>query len=394
MTDRLDGCPEFDERLLESAFSAPVDHELDAHVAACARCRSARARYAETMEVLGESLSGDPETGEARRNPVLVPGSDSVRIPADARAPASIPIRSRRSGMKPRTRATLLATASLATLLLGIAILRSVDEPGFTVHTIQGVVSFPGGPGRIRLEEGAAEIRVETGPLVLETALGTARCDQGSFTASLSSGGGIEPMNVKHASLAVTIVVAAGVVWWTSGGAEIAIEPGSTWVERDASAVVDPGPDLVGAEPPWGKELGGARQVVPNEVDLVAPDSNATQASEAEVSSFEIVGRVVDGETGLAVPGARVTLGARSPDRRAFAATGTSDGNGVFRSRSVPWPVGAAVDPGTGASSLIAGTFFRVLAEGYAPIYQAPWTRFDVGSPLDATQAIDLGTSS
>ncbi len=38
----LGGCPEFDERIMESVFAPAPDAVLDGHLADCERCRAAR----------------------------------------------------------------------------------------------------------------------------------------------------------------------------------------------------------------------------------------------------------------------------------------------------------------------------------------------------------------
>ena len=191
MSSRLDGCAEYDERLLEAAFSPSPDAELDRHLAQCARCRAARERYLSTGDAIAAALA-------------IVPGP-----------PVAAPARNRIG------RPLLLAACAAAALILAIVLLRSRQEPGFSVRALGEGVNLVEEPGRVRLDLGTAQFVVDRGPLVVATPLGVARCDAGTFTLSVGREAGDDPMNRKHAALAVTITVAAGAVWWAAGGQDV-----------------------------------------------------------------------------------------------------------------------------------------------------------------------------
>lgn len=361
MASRLDGCAEFDERLIEQAFSPSPYAELDRHLVQCARCRAARERYLSTGDALAAALAIVPEP------PVAAPARNRLGRPF------------------------LLAACAVAALVLAIVLLRSRQEPGITVQTIDGEVSFAEEPGRVRVERGTARFLVDRGPLVVDTPLGVARCAAGTFTLSVAREGGDESMNKKHAALAVTITVVAGAVWWAAGGHEVELAPGSPWVEREASESATPLPDLVGLEKTAGTLFPDQRAPMLDESKLTPPETVADAAAAGPDPKFEILGRVVDAETGVALSGAHVTLGARRDGRKTFVAIATTSADGRFRSSSVAFPGRMPIRPGIVTDPFFVGTYLSAQSDGYSPRFEVPWERFDAGSALDAREPIDLG---
>ncbi|MFN0006965.1 MAG: carboxypeptidase regulatory-like domain-containing protein [Planctomycetota bacterium] len=358
MARNLDGCAEFDERLIEQAFSPSPDAELDRHLVACPRCRAARERYLATGDALGAALA-------------VVP---------DSRGAAPVRRRSRRP--------LLIAACAAALVILVIVLSRSRQEREFTVQSIEGEVNFAEDPGHVRVDLGRARFDVERGPLVVDTPLGVARCDSGSFTLSVAREGGIESMNKKHAALAVTITVTAGIVWWAAGGHEVEVDSASPWVERETTATAPP--DLSSLERSGGARSPEQRASLLAEPAVeIAPDPAVGAQPDRK---YEIHGRVVDAETGEPLPSAHVTLGDRRPEGRAFAAFAVSGKDGRFRSTSVALPRALPIRPGVAVDAFFVGTYLVAECEGFASRYEIPWERFyDAGSALDAREPIDLG---
>jgi hypothetical protein len=371
MAESLAGCPEFDERLIEQAFAPSPDAELDRHLVRCARCRAARERYLATGDALGAALAVVPE-----------PAAGAI---------------TRTSARRPR----LLAAVAAAAVVIALFLLRSRPEVRYAVETadrrrpLSPASPLAFAPDRIHVESGTAEYTVDRNPLVVDTPLGVARCAGGTFTLSVAREGGreggIDPMSGKQTGLVVTITVAAGAVWWAAGGSEVAVDPGSPWVEREAAPAETAAADLAGLESPDGAHLSERRAPL-----LRSPESGGSVAAAQPAPAgpdpeFKILGCVVDAETGEALAGATVTLGARRADRRAFEANATSDGAGRFRASSVALPGATPIRPGVAVDAQFVGTFLAARAEGYSPRFEVPWERFDAGSALDAREPIDLG---
>jgi hypothetical protein len=57
MSDLRDGCPEFDERLLDSVFAPAPDAPLERHLASCGRCRHARDLYLRAADGIAGALA-------------------------------------------------------------------------------------------------------------------------------------------------------------------------------------------------------------------------------------------------------------------------------------------------------------------------------------------------
>ncbi|HZO08202.1 MAG TPA: carboxypeptidase-like regulatory domain-containing protein, partial [Myxococcota bacterium] len=293
-------------------------------------------------------------------------------------------------GRRRRVLSFSLAAAALAAAVLAVFLLRSRAEPGVAVRTVEGAVSFAEEPGRARLDDGKASFTVDRSPFVVDTPLGAARCENGAFTLSVAREGGNDSMDKKRAALAVTIAVTAGAVWWAAGGHEVELSKGSTWVEREPSANA-PAPDLAALEPPGSAPSPEQRAPVLAES---APEISAAPADAAAAGPdprFEIFGRVVDAETGEALPGAHVVLGARRDRSRTFEAVANSGADGGFRASSIAVPGGMPIRPGVYTDPFFVGTFLTAQAEGYSPRFEVPWERFHAGSALDAREPIDLG---
>ena len=319
MRESLDACPEFDGLLLERAFHASPDANLDRHLASCVRCRSARDRYVATAAALGTALA-EPEL-------------------------AVVPARTRRAGVGWVLAAAALVVAAIFWWTRRPAEVRWTESPGAVVRHLDS--------DRVRLDRGSATFFAPPA-IVVETSIGEIRAESAAFTVTLT-----EPD-------AARIDVARGSVNWVDARGEVLVNEGTSLTRRPAA------PE--GSEPELERS---ARNLVPEE-----------PARSPIVGGFEIHGRVLDAETGAAVPGAEVVLCARKGEKPPLAARARAEGDGTFRARS------ALVDDVLLAHSPFAGRyahpeiFLTVEAAGYAPISETPPDR---DNPLDLGHPIDLG---
>lgn len=141
MDDPRNGCPDFDERLVQSLFAPSPDAGLDRHVAACARCRSARAAYLETGDAIVAAF-GLAGAAAAPRTRSFVPWAAAAALVAAAGLVAALLVR--RDAPLP-SGPTTLATAH-----------RLRFRPGERLAIPPGVAQIIDGIATIDLDAGAA----------------------------------------------------------------------------------------------------------------------------------------------------------------------------------------------------------------------------------------------
>jgi len=335
MSERLDGCAEFDARLLEGAFAPSPDARLDAHLAGCARCRRARDRYLATADALAAALA--PEGAVQPQASSAVPGHGRRRAWLLAGA------------------ATLAAAAVAAWIAL-----RPADV---SVTTFQGAVASFEDVEHVRLEAGSARFQVRRGSLEVATPLGTVRCASGAFTVEIRQSE--EEGDMKHprvAATSVAIAVTAGMAWWMSGGDEVAIPAGASLVEPASEPVVEQSAETtpIIVEPVEALE-GSSR------VSAAAPPQPVSE-NRPPLPEVTIFGRVVDVQTRVPVPGAEVLIVQPEGPRRTMAFRATSDGEGRFAGKMEETsPVSIDRRLGDGSRSRLL-----VLADGYAALRGTP----------------------
>ncbi len=188
MSEPLDGCPEFDERLLESAFQAYPDAPLDAHLQTCERCRRARDLYLRTGEALASAFARPRPLSRRRRRLSL---------------------------------AGVAIAAGLLALFTATSVLERGEEAGLT-----------------RIEQGSAMFDFTDRAATVETPLGPIRGEDAIFTVSVEDGA----MSGKSkAGIVVTVAVASGIVWWATPAGEVAVRSGETVVRgAEATPVGEP----------------------------------------------------------------------------------------------------------------------------------------------------------
>ncbi|HVS12044.1 MAG TPA: carboxypeptidase-like regulatory domain-containing protein [Planctomycetota bacterium] len=329
MSERLDGCAEFDARLLEGAFAPSPDARLDAHLAGCGRCRSARDRYLATADALAGALAS--EEGAAPAAPRFVRGR-TVR------------------------RAWLLAGAASLAAAAAVAAWIALRPADFSVTTLQGAVASFEDAEHIRLEAGKARFHVRRGSLEVATPLGTVRCTSGAFTVDVRQSE--EESDMKHPRVAATtvaIAVTAGVAWWMGGDEEVAVPAGASLVRAEPELDEQRPTETTPVVPERVETLEGSSRV-----SAAAPP--APPAKDARpLPEARILGRVIDATTQEPLSGADVLMVTPEGPRRTMTFRGTSDGEGRFTGRmEEASPV--ALDPRLGD-----GTRARllVLAKGY-----------------------------
>lgn len=262
--------------------------------------------------------------------------------------PTSLPRRKRAVGL-----GWVLAAAAL---LVVVSLWWTRRPSGIRWIEDRGAVVLRLAADRVRLDDGSATFVVGS-TIVVETSIGEIRAESAEFTVVLT------------APDAAKIDVARGSVRWVDASGEVLVEEGRSMTRGPMSAN-DSGPEL----------------------DRTARDPASVERVRAPVAGgFEIHGRVLDAETGEAVPGAEVVLCARKGEQPALAARARSEADGTFRARSAP------ADDALLAHSPFAGrfahpeTFLTVEAEGYAPSSEAPPEPFLQKNPLDVRDPIDLG---
>lgn len=234
--DGFDGCAEFDERLLESAFAPTIDAAVDVHLARCGRCRRARDLYLATADALSVALSsGAPRTR----------GRPSIASRSGARPPAlsESAAQTRPASRKPW--GALVYGLAAASVLVAAAWLAHVN----TSRRADLSIVSTGDDARIELREprhaalrqGTAEFEIGDGESSVDTPLGRVRGKNAKFRISTSLRNEAPEMSHGEAALLVTVFVTSGVAWWSSKDeGDVAIGAGETLVRPKPKLVEVP----------------------------------------------------------------------------------------------------------------------------------------------------------
>lgn len=200
MTDAYDACPEYDAALLEAGLAPTVDARLDAHLAACARCRAAREVYRKATDALAAAFSAPNDARSLFGPPWRKPG-----------ARRSVPTLVRRA-----------AAAAVAVVLLGalgayfygsFAPRRWTDAPpeirirARSQHAAVRVVHPPGLVRTYRTDGRSLRIATPAGVVYAEDAV--LQIDAAAVPSTKDP-----EMHAKQLSAAVGVVVLAGAAYW------------------------------------------------------------------------------------------------------------------------------------------------------------------------------------
>ncbi|MEW6745656.1 MAG: carboxypeptidase regulatory-like domain-containing protein [Planctomycetota bacterium] len=249
----LDGCAEFDARLIDSVFAPSPDAELDRHLSQCERCRCARDRYLRTADALGAALSlGEAGTAGTKSWP-----------------------RTRRL----RHVAVAVAFIAAAALLL-VWLFTGSEIAAFGIVPQTGAQLTRVGDSEARLDLGTATFMVARLEAVVETPVGVIRSEEAHFAVSVVREGGTK-MSDNKALVTVTLAVMSGVAFWSLPGETLAVSAGET-LSRSAMAAVStlaPGPDAVVTAEPARAPVGEGSAALDGMVlaqDSAAPQPNVT----------------------------------------------------------------------------------------------------------------------
>ncbi|MFH0945838.1 MAG: hypothetical protein V2A76_11620 [Planctomycetota bacterium] len=201
MSDQVqDGCPEFDERLMDLAVQPVADPLLEAHLAICERCRHAHEQYLDTARVVSAAFTLGPPPARRR----------SLRPVVHALA------------------ATILAAAGV---LLAASFKPLEEQSSMSVHPEEGTTVHLRGPGRAVIESGTSTFVIRDPEMVVETPAGLISCDNCEFTVQVEECEGCMPV-VRYACepepMCVTLFVAAGLVGGDFEDQRTAMGPGET----------------------------------------------------------------------------------------------------------------------------------------------------------------------
>ena len=205
MTETRDGCPEFDERILDSVFAPAPDAPLERHLAVCERCRRARDLYLRSADGIAGALAAE----------------DVVAAP-----------RARFSGRRWAAAAAVVAAIVTAAAWFLMREDRSALEPDRSLGAAAGdAMRSPHPDGPARYVATGEEIRVAT-------PAGLLRCRSGAFEvtirdeAALAAPGETTMNRSGKTTTVVSVAVIAGVAWWATGSGEVALRTGDEAVRR------------------------------------------------------------------------------------------------------------------------------------------------------------------
>jgi hypothetical protein len=328
MRESLDACPEFDDLLLERAFQASPDASLDRHLATCARCRTARDRYAATAAVLEDALA-EPE-------PVVAPS------------------RKRSVGI-----GWILAAAAVVILAaVWWTVRHSTIPSGLRWSEGANAIVERLGSDRLRLDRGSATF-VAPPSIVVETSIGEVRAASAEFTVTMA-----EPNEAK-------VEVARGSVRWVDAQGEVVVEKGTSLsrggstppaseLEADRTTIARSPSEEIRTSAAGGFEIFG--KVVDAETGESVAGAEVVLCARKETQTPQAarVRTEADGSFRAHSAAADEALFARSPFAEA-----------MFTPSAEAW--------------------LTIQAEGYAPISKLPPDRFREESPLDVGHPIELG---
>lgn len=389
MRDQLDGCTEFDLRVLDSVFAPAPDAELDRHLSTCPRCTRARRHYLRTSDALNAVFSAAPagaaSSGMGARGLRTLALAAAVLLAGAALLVGLLADRGLEHGEIRAGSGTFVATRAMSVVTpLGIV---EADQATFRVTVEQAVavtVAVDEGEVRWHLREGEEPVRIVAGEqlrrIVLEK--GSARAG----AAPPAAGPAVERESAASSELPTATVRLAGVVRERATAAPVADLSIEARREPEGPGLAEARTDADGRfqlelprEPPeWllvhEERARGLSELKPTPLVLARVDlagSDDTGALQLEFPwNGRIAGSVVD-RAGSAVPGAHVRALTAS---FLWMAPGKAEG---------AHPLGAATD-GIAALADQSGNFMLrqvpndralmllVEAEGYAAAVTAP----------------------
>ncbi len=222
MTERWDGCPEFDARLIDLAAEPVAATEVEAHVATCARCRDALDRYEFTGRAIAAALMIVPDPPAAAPRPARAARFDRTTSWAAATVAATLVVA-----------ATVLLTTFRAPTP-PLEVVPRAATPSLAVLPEDGAVIQYIAPDHARIETGTSTFVIRDGASVVETPVGPMTCDGCEFTVAVGSccvptGTSVHPSHAAPSEVCVTLSVVAGWVGRRETGREIALlGPGET----------------------------------------------------------------------------------------------------------------------------------------------------------------------
>ena len=197
-----DGCPEYDERLMDLTVQPIADPLLEAHLAICDRCRYAHEQYLETARVVGAAFTVGPQ-----------------------------PLQQRRQSLRP-VHALAAAILTAAGVLLASFFHRAEELSSLSVHPEEGTVVRLLGPSRAVIESGTSTFVIRDPEMVVETPAGLISCDSScEFTVHVEQCEACAPVlryACDPAPMCVTLFVAAGLVGGDFEDLRTAMGPGET----------------------------------------------------------------------------------------------------------------------------------------------------------------------
>ena len=183
-----DGCPAFDEQLIELAVQPVAPPELEAHLAVCERCRLAYAQYRDTVRIIGAALTIGPTAVIHTRR------SRPVRQVVQALAASAL---------------------TAAAILLSWSPPEIVSSASMSIHPEAGTTVQLFGPGRAVIRAGTSTFVIGDADMVVETPAGQLSCNACEFTVEITECRNCLPNDLpacEPGPVCVTLFVAAGLV--------------------------------------------------------------------------------------------------------------------------------------------------------------------------------------
>jgi hypothetical protein len=218
MSDARGGCPELDERILDSVFAPAPDAPLERHLAVCDRCRRARDLYLRAADGIAGALA-----------------AEDVQV-------AALP--------RPAPPRRLLVAAAAAAVVVAIAAIGwlAMHEPSPGSRPV-GPDAGGGGSGNaaaVPYLAGGGRYVATGEEIRVATQAGALRCREGAFDlrvreeVSLGTQETEMTRGGKTTATVVSVAVISGVVWWATGTGEVALRAGDEAVRRIETAPAAP----------------------------------------------------------------------------------------------------------------------------------------------------------
>jgi len=175
--NRMDGCREFDARLMDAAAEpVDLDESLRSHVDACPRCAAALDDYRWTSNAIHEAFARGPSQPRARL----------LRLPALA-ALAAVFLLALTAGW--------LMHSGLTGKTVPGSPARDLATEGLSVRPEQDAVVHLFGDQHARIESGTSTFVIRDSSSLVETPLGPLNCDACEFTVSVDPCAGAASLN-------------------------------------------------------------------------------------------------------------------------------------------------------------------------------------------------------